>query len=132
MSDIDKTLDERNHTHGDFSKVSATVQTLKGVLHRAPNWEILNPAQKEALEMDCAKTARILCGNPNEVDHWDDKAGYATLGARACAAPQEVGPPKFLTNTRSEPNQHKPAVPFTLPKDAIGRIIPPKEEPKSA
>jgi hypothetical protein len=122
MPDIDKTLDERNHTHGDFSKVSATVQTLKGVLHRAPNWEVLNPAQKEALEMDCAKTARILCGNPNEVDHWDDKAGYATLGARACAASQtsqEVGPPKFLTNTR----ENKPAVPFTLPK---------KEEPKSA
>jgi hypothetical protein len=25
------------------------------------------------------KMSRILCGNPNEPDHWRDIAGYATL-----------------------------------------------------
>jgi len=117
--DINKTLDERNHTHGDFSQVGAVAQTLKRILRETPNWKALNPSQQEALEMDCAKTARILVGDPNEVDHWFDKAGYATLGARACAAPSAQDrppsrieePPKFLTNTRS-PN---PAVPFTVP-----------------
>jgi hypothetical protein len=127
MPDINATLDERHSTHGDFAKMSAIVQTLKGVLYRAPNWEILSPAQKEALEMDCTKTARILCGNPNEPDHWLDKAGYATLGARACAAQpatppsRSEEPPKFLTNTRSP----SPAVPFTLPAKK-------EEPPKSA
>ena len=113
MPDINATLDERTTTHGDFTQVGAVAQTLKRILRETPNWKSLNPAQQEALEMDMAKTARILCGNPNEADHWHDKAGYATLGSRACAAPKEKEKaPVFLTNTRAD---HKPAVPFTLP-----------------
>jgi hypothetical protein len=35
--------------------------------------------QRESLEMNQHKVARILAGNPDEPDHWFDIAGYATL-----------------------------------------------------
>jgi hypothetical protein len=122
--DINKTLDERNNTHGDFSQVGAVAQTLKRILRETPNWKSLLPAQQEALEMDMTKTARILCGNSNEQDHWHDKAGYATLGARACVAPNTVevrGPLAISTPTRhlaeaGRAAENKPAVPFKLPE----------------
>jgi len=37
-------------------------------------------AQGEAIHMICVKLARIVCGDPNHADHWDDIAGYARLG----------------------------------------------------
>jgi len=144
MPDINATLDERSTTHGDFSQVGAVAQTLKRILRETPNWKALNPAQQEALEMDMAKTARILCGSPNEQDHWFDKAGYATLGARACLLPgtirfgseQTVANPPTRLPLSSGPaaenkpplrgdNSSSPAVPFTLP-------LKKEEPPKSA
>jgi hypothetical protein len=42
---------------------------------------LLNPSQREALDMIQHKIGRILAGNPNHHDHWHDIAGYATLVA---------------------------------------------------
>jgi hypothetical protein len=41
-------------------------------------------AQIEALDMIALKLSRILSGQANFKDHWDDIAGYAKLGAEAC------------------------------------------------
>jgi hypothetical protein len=35
--------------------------------------------QWEALEMIASKMSRIVNGNPDKVDNWDDIAGYAKL-----------------------------------------------------
>lgn len=78
-SDVVSLIIERAETHGDYSIQASISQRLKDVMRSAPNWDRLSSSQKESLEMDSVKNSRILCGNPNEVDHWDDKAGYAKL-----------------------------------------------------
>lgn len=74
-------IDEREKTHGDFADVSRVAQDIKAALSCAPNNEALSPLQREALGMIASKIGRIMSGNPNEVDHWDDIAGYAKLVA---------------------------------------------------
>lgn len=78
---IDKTLNERQHTHGDFKTNAACSQALKKVC-LAHNSTDLTHVQQEAVDNICQKLARILTGNPNHVDNWHDIAGYATLAER--------------------------------------------------
>lgn len=77
----DALLDARGKTHGKFVEHAAVTQTLKQVMRTMPNWDKLRPDQKEALEMNAHKVGRILAGDPDFVDHWDDIAGYAKLVA---------------------------------------------------
>ena len=78
---IEKTLKERQKTHGNFETHADISQRLKAVMYEYSDFKYLAPVQKEALEMICHKMARILNGNPNTYDHWHDIAGYATLVA---------------------------------------------------
>ena len=87
-------IDERQKTHGDFYRVAGAAQELKDVLRRGKNWTTLDDTQRETLEMIASKIGRILSGNPHEVDHWKDIAGYAALIERwltSCTA-SERGP----------------------------------------
>ena len=84
MSSIEKTLQERQKTHGSFSTHAAISQLLTGAMRSREGWERLEDDQKEALEMIAHKIARILNGNPNVHDHWHDISGYATLVAEQC------------------------------------------------
>lgn len=72
-------LKERGKTHGDFEDHAWVTQCIKQVMHDSPNWRRLNSVMKEALEMNAHKIGRILSGDPEHQDHWDDIAGYATL-----------------------------------------------------
>ena len=74
-------LTDRERTHGIFKDTASLAQSLKDVMRSSKNWERLSDSQKEALEQDATKTARILSGDFNFRDHWDDKGGYAQLGA---------------------------------------------------
>lgn len=76
---INKTLDDRKSTHGEFHNNALVSQLLKDVIRSGANWEQLNNIQRESLEMIVHKIARILNGNPNHKDHWHDIAGYAQL-----------------------------------------------------
>jgi hypothetical protein len=71
-------LKERARTHGDYNRTARLAQDLKTRI-RAEDHR-LSHAQLEALEMICVKMARIVCGNPDEPDHWIDVQGYAALG----------------------------------------------------
>jgi hypothetical protein len=51
-------------------------------MHRSSKWKYLSPMQREALDMTAHKIGRILAGDPDHKDHWDDIAGYTTLVAR--------------------------------------------------
>ena len=71
-------LEERQLTHGDFSRNAETAQAIKHLLFEA-NRYAMRASQPEALDLIATKLARIVTGNPDEPDHWRDIAGYATL-----------------------------------------------------
>lgn len=73
---IEQILSERKQTHGDFSINSEISQRLKSVIIDEGK---LTYEQREALDMILHKISRIIAGNANTKDHWDDIAGYATL-----------------------------------------------------
>ena len=78
-------LNEREKTHGDFEKLCDLVGKFRelSLIYRR---EGQSATQQIALEMIYIKLARIICGDPNHADHWDDIAGYAMLGngKKAC------------------------------------------------
>ncbi len=81
---LDKTagiLEERGATHGDFTENARVSQEIMDVLQTAPSWDELSYVQREALHMFAHKMARIVGGNPNVQDHWDDIGGYARLAS---------------------------------------------------
>lgn len=75
------TLSAREYTHGNFSDVAYCATCLKTEFYAASrrSGNIISSVQHEAVDMICAKLARIACGDPNFADHWHDIAGYATL-----------------------------------------------------
>jgi len=73
---MNKLLEERKKTHGDFKVNAAISQDLKTVLHRKI---VLDYVLKEALDNIAQKLARIIAGNPHELDHWRDVIGYSQL-----------------------------------------------------
>jgi len=89
MSELDNILAERGETHGYFKSVAKTSQELKQVMRSTPNWDRLSADQKESLEMNASKVARILNGNYMWHDSWFDLAGYATLVANTLEKPHD-------------------------------------------
>ena len=72
-------LIERGKTHGDFADHARVTQAMKDIFQAEANWAYLSACQKETLEMIAHKIGRILTGNPDVADHYDDIAGYAKL-----------------------------------------------------
>ena len=76
-------LNERGVIYGAFRDNARLAQALKRVM--AEQAEDLGKTfaddQWEALEMISTKISRIVTGDPESVDQWDDIAGYATLVA---------------------------------------------------
>ena len=75
----DDLLAERGKTHGAFAEHAQITQDLKNIIVATPGYARLNAAQRESLDMTAHKIGRILAGDPNFADHWDDIAGYARL-----------------------------------------------------
>jgi hypothetical protein len=86
MTEIEETLADRGVTHGPFQENARISQSLKEVMRGCAGWERLTPSTRESLEMDARKLGRILAGDPGFVDHWIDRAGYATLVAKGLQA----------------------------------------------
>jgi hypothetical protein len=78
---IEAILAERGKTHGDFTDNARVMQALKRIVHAEVGWDKLTDVQREALHMILHKVGRIISGNPNTKDHWDDIAGYAKLAS---------------------------------------------------
>lgn len=76
---VEAILAERSKTHGDFTDSARVMQRLKRILWAEEGWDRLSDAQREGLEMIVHKIGRIINGNANTKDHWDDIAGYAKL-----------------------------------------------------
>lgn len=86
-SNVYEVLQQRAGTHGHYPEHAEISQQLKLTMIHARNWNILTSSQRESLEMIAHKIGRILAGDPNHNDHWDDTAGYATLASQAIATP---------------------------------------------
>lgn len=76
---ISQILEDRGKRYGKFVDHARITQELKKVMKATDNWVILKPDQVEALEMVAHKIGRILNGDPDYADSWDDIAGYAKL-----------------------------------------------------
>ena len=116
-------IDERQKTHGDYYRVAGTAQELKDVLRRGKNWKTLDDTQRETLEMIASKIGRILSGNPHEVDHWRDIAGYATLIERwltSCSASER--------DPTRRPAASNPATPALSQAASVWPLTPEEEE----
>lgn len=85
--EVGEILAERGERYGEFHGHASVTQQLKLTMkqHRKrggpPVWRFLADDQREALEMIAHKIGRILNGDPDYVDSWDDIAGYAKLVA---------------------------------------------------
>lgn len=88
MTDTQSLIVERETTHGSFSENSRIAQGCKALWRSSPGWARLTDRQRDALDMFGAKVGRILSGDPNFPDHWDDIAGYARLALCAEVNPQ--------------------------------------------
>ncbi len=71
--------DTRKQSHGKIQDVGEVSQKFKAITHAAKNWETMSDSQREALDLIVHKIARILVGDPDFKDHWDDIAGYASI-----------------------------------------------------
>lgn len=72
-------MPDRRFTHGRFKETSRVAQAFKAIARNTPNWRKLAPEQQEAIDQNCTKLARILCGKFNHGDHWHDIGGYTQL-----------------------------------------------------
>ena len=81
MTDTRSILNERGKTHGDYTDHARVTQTLKAIIESEQGFRPLPAIMREALDMIAHKIGRIVTGNPNVNDHWDDIAGYAKLAS---------------------------------------------------
>lgn len=79
MTDVESILAERGKRYGEFTGHAEITQGMKAAMRQSTNWDRLRPSHVEALEMICHKIGRIINGDPDYPDSWDDIAGYATL-----------------------------------------------------
>lgn len=80
--DIHDVLAERAATHGDYS-VTATIYAHMVSMFMQNRKSELTTEQMTAVLMILMKLARIGSGNPDEIDHWNDIIGYATLAKQS-------------------------------------------------
>lgn len=83
---IEDILNEREKTHGDFKEFANFRMKLNQVFadhlkskQKYPI-DVMSNAKWVAIGNILTKLSRIMCGDPNHADHWDDIAGYAKLG----------------------------------------------------
>ena len=91
--DRDPLLQEREKTHGSFAANATFAQGMRKLFRVGitdgqtlfdSHFDKMKPVHREALDMIALKLSRILSGQADFRDHWDDIAGYAKLGSEAC------------------------------------------------
>ena len=104
-------LSNRGQKYGEFRMQAFYSQQLENVLRISPRWEVLLDDQREALKMIQHKVSRILNGDPNYVDSWQDIAGYAQLIVNRLErekAQSEHTPNRTGSKSNPEGSKHRP------------------------
>lgn len=71
---------ERRRSHGDWLEQARVGLNLDHAAQDSNGYARLKPYQRKSVDMILVKLSRILSGDPNHADHWDDIGGYAHLG----------------------------------------------------
>jgi hypothetical protein len=85
---VEAIIQERATTHGEYATMAALAQDIKYIMRRG-RFTYLKPAHQESLDLIATKIARILCGDPDYRDSWNDIQGYAALAERAISKREE-------------------------------------------
>lgn len=85
---LEKVLQDREKTHGDFEKGAEIFDQLMELLEE--NRDKFTVSQRYGLTHIMGKLTRIIGGNANEIDHWRDLAGYATLVVKSLKKEQSA------------------------------------------
>jgi hypothetical protein len=93
MTTLSDTLKERGARYGSFIGHARIAQRLKDVMRSVPQWPMLDPDMKQAMELFADKQARILNGDPWYADSWHDIAGYAALVDQRLTTPSRIALP---------------------------------------
>lgn len=78
---LDNILAERGSRYGAFKDNADVSQNVKCAIRRGMNYNRLAVDQLEAIDQIASKLSRIVTGDPDYADNWDDIAGFATLVA---------------------------------------------------
>ena len=78
---LESILETRRDRYGAFAANADVAQKIKGCIRLAETTCGLSFDQAEALDLIASKISRIVTGDPDYVDNWDDIAGYAKLVA---------------------------------------------------
>jgi hypothetical protein len=84
-SGLEATLQQRGQTHGDYTDHARISQELKATvaheldLRKSRGQPPLEATARESIDMILHKIARVIAGEWDEPDHWQDIAGYATI-----------------------------------------------------
>lgn len=79
MQTTNEILEERGARYGEFKDHAKICQDLKHIMQATDGWVELSPSQAQALEVIADKIARMLNGDPNYDDNWQDIIGYSQL-----------------------------------------------------
>lgn len=82
-NDLHQILTERGDRYGTFQGHAQISRAFKRLADgfAAERGKVLADDQQEAMDMIFHKIARVLNGDPNYADSWQDIAGYAQLVA---------------------------------------------------
>lgn len=85
---VAKITQERGSVYGPFLHNAIVAQGIKAAIREFPapfitprKWEELPLDVREGLDYIAGKIARIVTGDPEYLDNWDDIAGFATIVA---------------------------------------------------
>jgi len=81
VDSTDDIIKKRTPVHGEYTENSRCTWEIMRAMMQERNWSTLDDKQKHSLYMIVHKIARIVTGDPDYEDHWDDIAGYAKLVA---------------------------------------------------
>ena len=81
VMEVDQILEDREITHGDFEMKAMWIQEIMEHLIGLNAYQNMEADKKEAIHMILVKLSRIIYGNHDHADHWNDIAGYALLVA---------------------------------------------------
>lgn len=93
---VEQITAKRGSVYGPFLHNSIVAQNIKAAMRNIPDpnneglkWEALPVDVREALDLIALKVSRIVTGDPEYLDNFDDIGGYAKIVADRIRAKQE-------------------------------------------
>ncbi len=93
MRKIHKILEERGATYGDFRTGAKLAQNLKEVVRGHLYWLTFEPYKRESIETMMSKISRLVNGDSDHIDSWEDISGYSELSVRDIQRDNVTGVP---------------------------------------